>query len=160
MGFILLSIILSYFGILIINKSSLILFILTIFSRIVFFALTVAILCSIVTKKINSNLFSLNIITVLFIVSITYCNVFIFFPIVSSTICLGYNNFYTTVDNTYNNLYTSVNNIYTNIENNTINKRNHLNICIESCEIFFSPFYDFFKAGPKFAVETFLVFWH
>jgi len=21
-------------------------------------------------------------------------------------------------------------------------------------------FYDFFKAGPKFAVETFLVFWH
>ena len=145
------SVTLSYLGIVVINKDSVILFIITVFSRIVFFKLTYAVIFNltvflrkvfykltypgihiIYTKNINSNLFSLNILTVLFIFAITYLNVFIIIPIISLTCYLFFND-----------LYTSMENLCTSIKNDCTNYSNNLYIWIKYCEEFLSYFVNF-----------------
>ena len=136
-GLLLLRIILGCFGIFLINTESFILFSVSVFVRIVFFQLLVAVTFSIYFKKIYYNLFSLNIFTVLFIGCIVYTYVFILFPIFSPTINLWYDN-----------LYARSEDIYMNISNN-------LKISIKNYEKIFSLFIYEFNLGLESIVNLY-----
>ena len=136
-GLFFLRIILASFGILLINTDSFILFSVSVFARIVLFQSILAVTFCIYFKKINYNLFALNIFTVLFIGCIVYTYVFILFPIINPIINLWYNK-----------LYARSEDIYMNISNN-------LKICIGNYAKRFSLFINEFNLGLESIVNLY-----
>ncbi len=112
-GFLILRIILAFFGILLLDKNNFILFIITAFARLVFFNLIFAVGYSIHNKRLCYNMFSLNVYMTLIVISVLYTYVFCIFPLIilgfSEIISKGYLN--------YSNIYNYSKNIVMGLDN-------------------------------------------